>query len=261
MSSRENSQRTPDEQRALGALRGLDRPRASAEARERARAAFMAVPAEAAPRRSAAVWWVPLTAAAMIALAAFGIWQVGRGPTALWRVTDVVVAEGVRGAPGEGFVMTAGTITTGPESELELQLGDQFRFRMLPGTTIELPPAPRRWRPGELRIAVTSGEIYGTTGELDVPLRVRAAYSEARITGTTFAVFQTDTSSCTCLWEGSLTVTNLHDGVSVALTPQHRFYVYDDGTVSGAQPLDGMEIMKLQMMKDGGILPDPTDER
>ena len=49
MSRRDDMQHTPDERRALEALQGLDRPRASSEARARAKAAFLAgeAPAEA----------------------------------------------------------------------------------------------------------------------------------------------------------------------------------------------------------------------
>ena len=52
-------------------------------------------------------------------------------------------------------------------------------------------------------------------------------------------------------------MTNRHDGSTTAMQPETKFYVYPDGTVSGALPLDGMERMKLSMMADGGILPAP----
>ena len=269
MSGRDDMRHTPDEQRALDALRGLGAPRASDEARTRAKAAFLSEPAEERPtvqiprpesRRQARIW-VPLAAAALIALAAFGIWSFGNGPTALWRVIDVVEVAGVTGAPGEGFILEYGQISTGPETELEIQLGDQFRFRLLPGTTIELPRPPRRFQPDELVITLTSGEIYGIAEDLDAPVRVIARNSETLVRGTTFAVFQTPDASCTCLWSGWVEITNRIDGSTVVLEPNKRFYVYDDGSVSGPQPLDAMETMKLQMMHDGGLLPDPVDQR
>lgn len=77
----------------------------------------------------------------------------------------------------------------------------------------------------------------------------------------TFAVFQTPDANCTCLWSGWVEITNRIDGSTVVLEANKRFYVYDDGSVSGPQPLDAMETMKLQMMHDGGLLPDPMDQR
>jgi ferric-dicitrate binding protein FerR (iron transport regulator) len=269
MTTGDDKRHSPDEQRALEAVRGLASPRASETARARTRAAFLAAAAASGPaespapvrleRRRAPVW-VPLAAAAVLALAAIGIWQFATGPSALWRVTNVVEASGVSGAPTEGFVMEYGRISTGPDTELELQLGDQFRFNMRPGTTIELPRPPRRWQPGEMVITLTSGEIFGIAEDLDAPLRVIARNSETLVHGTTFAVFQTPDASCTCLWKGSVEITNRADGTTVTLEPNRRFFVYDDGSVSGPQPLDAMETMKLQMMHDAGLLPDPVDD-
>ena len=248
MSSRDDMRHSPDEQRALDALRGLEAPRDPSAP----------VPGQQRGRSSS---WVPLAAAAALAIAIFGIWQFGSGPSALWHVTDVVEADGVSGAPSGGFILESTRIATGPQTELELQLGDQFRFRMLPGSTIELPDPPRRFRPDELIITLDSGEIYGIAEGLDAPVRVVARNSGTQVRGTTFAVFQTPDASCTCLWKGSVEITNRISAETVTLEPGRRFYVHDDGSVSGPQPLDQMETMKLQMMHDGGLLPDPVDQR
>jgi ferric-dicitrate binding protein FerR (iron transport regulator) len=263
--SRDETQYTPDERQAIGALRALDRPRASSEARARARAAFLAgepptlasVPAvPEGPSRLR--FFVPLAAAAVIVLALIGMWQYAVGPRAMWTVTDVVAAEGVEGVPTEGMLMTpeAVTVRTGPETEFELQLGSMFRFRMLPGAEVELPEPPRRWHPEPITIAVRSGEIYGTTGgeKLDVPLRIEARNAIADVHGTTFAVFEVEDATCVCLWLGSVVVTNRSDGATFDMVPETKFYVYDDGTVSGALPIDDMERMKLSMMEEAGLL-------
>ena len=54
------------------------------------------------------------------------------------RISYVVQAEGVSGVATEGMLMKTEpvTVTTGPESEFELQLGQMLRFRMLPGAEI-----------------------------------------------------------------------------------------------------------------------------
>ncbi|MEZ4386371.1 MAG: FecR family protein [Candidatus Krumholzibacteriia bacterium] len=270
--SRDDLQRNPDEQRALDALRGLGTPRPSNAARARARAAFLAAPGvetpapapvgqapAARPRR--ANWLVPVAAAAVLAMAVFGIVEYANGPRATWRVTDVVEPGGLIGAPTEGFVTEYGRITTGPETELELQLGGQFRLRLRPGTEMELPAPPRRWQPREMVLTLLGGEVYGIAKDLDAPLRVVARNSETLVRGTTFAVFQTPEASCTCLWEGSVEITGRTSGEVFTLDAGKRYLVYNDGTASGPQPLDAGEVMKLQMLHDAGLLPDPADKR
>jgi ferric-dicitrate binding protein FerR (iron transport regulator) len=268
--SRDDATRNPDEQQALDALRSLPRARAGAAARSRARQAFLeaaspvqeigdAPAAPTAPRRRGN-FWVPLAAAAVIAMAVFGIWQTATGPSMIWRVTDVVAAEGVQGLPEQGDIVDARTLVTGPESEVELQLGQELRLRVIGGSQVDLPAPPRRWRPGPMELAVREGEVYGTTAgtELTVPLLLRGTYSEAEITGTTFAMFETEDGTCVCLWEGSITLRNLTSDEVYELEPRTRFWVYTDGTPSGPQPLDQMETMKLQMTSDAGLLPPET---
>jgi len=258
MSRQDDMNRTPDERQALEALRSLPKPRPSAEARERARAAFLAAepPVSAPVRRPGRSFWVPLAAAAVLLVAALGAWNYIDTPRGTWTVTDVVNADGVTNAPATGDMIPSGTFATAPESELEMQLGRELRFRMLGGARIEVPEAPRRIWPGEIVIAVHEGEVFGTTGgqKLDVPVRIIAAEAEAVITGTTFAVFQDSTGTCVCMWTGSVVVTSRHDGNVFTLVPETKFYIYPDGSTSGALPLDGMERMKLQMMEDAGIL-------
>jgi hypothetical protein len=285
MSDRDDSYRTPDEQQALDALRSLPGAGASDDARQRARQAFLdaAAPVASSPehgqghggpgggvhpdvagqdaggRRN---WWVPVAAAAVILLGLFGIWQTATGPSMIWRVTDVVEADGVDGLPARGDIVDGRVLATGPQSELELQLGDELRFRMIPGSEISLPAPPRRWHPGPMELVVRRGEIYGTTGEagLTVPLHVRGQEAEARITGTTFAVFQDSLGTCVCLWEGDVTVHSRLDDGTWELVEGTKFYVYTDGSVSGPLPLGDMETMKLRMTAEQGLLPEPAPE-
>ncbi len=285
MSPRDRMDHTPDEQQALDALRSLPRPAGRDAARARAREAFLAAaaPVQASAEhggghggehggehpdlrgrtaRRGGNWWVPLAAAAVIAMALFGIWQTATGPSMIWRVTDVVAADGVTGLPGQGDMVDGRVLVTGPESELELQLGDELRFRMIPGTEIELPAPPRRWHPGPMQLVVRRGEIYGTTagGGLTAPLHVRGQQAEARILGTTFAVFEDSLGTCVCLWEGDVTLHSLLAEETWELQEGTKFYVYEDGSVSGPLPLDQMETMKLQMTAEQGLLPEPALE-
>ena len=214
MSDDRSQQRSAEEQRALNALRRLPRAEASVEARTRARAAFLAVESPAVrPRRRNR--WIALLAAAVLGVAAVAL--VGRQPTAEWIVLDVVEPAQIS-VPGEppaiGDVVAAGRVATAAGAELELQLGDQLRLRLRPESELDLPPAPGRWFGRTRRLDLHAGEIYGTTGGQSLAFDLTFATGElqAGLTGTTFAVFRTDTTSCVCLWEGGIRVSPVAGG-------------------------------------------------
>lgn len=248
------------EDRALSALSRLPRAQASDDARERARQAFMtgsvAVKQRPASQRSSRRMMAMLMAAV---LGVAAIFWIGVQPDQEWVVLDVVNPAGVS-AGGQviavGTRLSAGELSTGPESEIEVQLGSSLRFRLLAGTTLSLPNAPGRWFNRSRQMPLTSGEIYGTSGgqKLGFDLVFGTAELEARLTGTTFAVFRTDSTSCVCLWAGSIEVTPLVGPAElVNLAEKTRVWIYKDGREPAILPLSGMETMKLQMTEDNGI--------
>ena len=248
-----------DEGRAIAVLRRLPRAQASAEARSRARAAFLA-PAlgEGARTRRRSLAFV-LPAAALLA-AALALFMIGTAPTAQWVVLDVVGPAGVTTPAGGTVVigtrLKSGTVATADGSELELQLGDRLRFRMMPGTSVSLPSAPGRWFNRDRELQLTSGELYGTTAgqKLGFPLRLVTDELSATLTGTTFAVFRTPEASCVCLWEGGITVVpSAGADASVVLLPHQRVWVFRDARAPEVLPLSDMETMKLQMTQDAGL--------
>jgi ferric-dicitrate binding protein FerR (iron transport regulator) len=257
---------TPAEQKALAALASLPRPRPSAAAREKARAAFLGqdrpgaeVSAPPEPTRRSRRWLAIPLAAALVAVMLVAGWY-GLQPRSQWFVTDVVSPAGiVAEAPAlaTGAEVEAGLVITGAESELELQLGQELRFRMLPSSQIQLPAPPARWFGQPRTLRLEQGEIYGTTGgqELSFLLQFETLEVTAQLAGTTFAVFRTDEGSCVCLWTGGIVVTPRDSGQAVALEPETKFYVYTDGRPNEVQPIDDMERMKLSMMHEGGIIP------
>lgn len=258
MSDDRHDQWNAGEQLALNALCRLPRAEASNEARLRTRAAFLATGSTGTSTRRRGRW------AALLAAAALGILAValfGRQPTVEWVALDVV-QPGQITAPGgpiaTGNVVVAGELTTAAGAELELQLGRQLRFRMLPETQLLLPPAPGRWFDRERRLELRSGEIYGTTGGQTLAFDLEFATGElsAGLTGTTFAVFRTAEASCVCLWEGGIRVTPVGNGEPVDLQPGQRVWIYKDGRPAEILPLSDMETMKLQMMQDAGIAAD-----
>lgn len=247
-----------NDKRALDALKKLERPAASAEARERIRAAFL----QAKPERRRSPVRGPLrlvlAAAAVILLYIYGAW-----PDGSWEVVDVVAPEGIQlGGPtlAKGDAVRGGTIAMGDSSELALQIAGALRIRIRPGTEMSLPDAPKRWFDRKLTIEVAQGEVYGTTGgrKLDFPLILRTGEATCRITGTTFAAFRTEESTCFCLLSGSIEVSPGDGSSTVQVPEEHRVFIYRDGRAPAVVPISDMERMKLSMMHEAGV--DPARE-
>lgn len=256
---------TADEQAALGALKQLPHPKAASEVRERARAAFLR--GEASPGTSAMASTeprrrsprlLPLALTAAIAAIVIAVFSYGNQPAHDWFVTDIVEPAGVQTGettPGGGIRLTAGLVSTGETSELEVQLGSQVRFRMLPGTTIDLPRPPGRWFGKSRTIRLSAGEIYGTTGEqpLAFDLQVETSEAMAQIFGTTFAVLKLDIGTCVCLWTGGVMVMPKDGDDGIRLPDEMKYYVYNDGRPNEMMPIEPMERMKLSMTHDAGL--------
>jgi len=250
----------------LAALARLPRAAAAAQARERARMVFVhgdgvqkpVVERRERRERPRRRWTSLLLAAALGVLAV--VW-FGITPDQEWVVLDIVNPDGVTSKSAvmaTGSPLATGLVATGPESELEVQLGDQLRFRMVPGTSVDLPRPPGRWFGRDRRLTLTTGEIYGTSGgqKLAFGMIFATEELEATLTGTTFAVFRTDTASCVCLWKGGIAVSPLVGPTTpIVLQPEQRVWIYKDGRQPELLPLSGMEQMKLQMIHDAGLAP------
>jgi hypothetical protein len=232
----------------------------SAGGRERARLAFLegeGRPLNLKPDLSAYQRWGGVLAAAAILLLV--LIQYGRQPVDVWRVTAVVNPVGVVGfdAPvATGLTLNSGRVATGSESELELQIGQDLQIRLIPDSEVELPSGPGRWFGNARTLRLRAGEVFGTSGggELGWKLTLAGREAEAELTGTTFAIFLRDDSTCFCLFEGGLRVKVLATGESIDLPVGQRVWIYDDGRTEMG-PLDARETMKLRMSRDRGIQP------
>ncbi|MBD3161189.1 MAG: hypothetical protein GF346_03275 [Candidatus Eisenbacteria bacterium] len=256
---------------AQEALQRLPRPSATDAARERARQAFVRgdAPPVAAPRPQEPRSWkrvfLPLTMAAGFAAAVLLVLWYGALPTEQWFITDVVQPDGIQveadAALVKGARLGSGEIATAPGSEIEIQLGDRLRFRMLPEARLQLPDPPGRWFGRERTIELADGEIYGTTGGKPLPfeLTVETDEATARIFGTTFAVLRLDIATCVCLWTGGVEVVAKDDGETTRLRDEMKYYVYKDQRPSEMVPIDDMERMKLSMTHDAGLAPIPEE--
>lgn len=216
-------------------------------------------------RRSA---WVAvvLLAAAVVAIGAG--WRWVRQPRFVWRVTDVVEPAGVLAATGNihvGATQRGGLFNVAPGSEIELQLGDALRCRLVGAAEVEIPDPPARLFSGEIQVIVRAGELYGTTrpGSLDLPLRVVGRDAEAEIQGATFAVMVAPDFTSVSLWEGSVLIASRLDKPKPRqrLAAATKILVYADGTFGDTLALDPVERAQLQSVADGGVPPLPAAQK
>jgi ferric-dicitrate binding protein FerR (iron transport regulator) len=202
--------------------------------------------------------------AAVVAMAILGWW--GMSPRGSWVVTAGVPQGTVRvegGSGAYGAVVSPGQVAVLDTVEFELQLAHDVRIRLVPGTVAELPKPPRRFFPPDPVLAVTHGEVYGTTsGPLPYRFILETPEARAVLTGTTFAVIRSETATCFCLFEGTLAVTDRIQGGERTLEPGNRLFVYRDGRPALSEPIDEAERAKLTMMSTQAImetLPEPPD--
>ena len=250
-----------EERRMLERLQAMPAPVASAAAKARARGAFVSgegaqLRIERESRGPGLTRWAGVLAAAAALVFLF---IYGAQPRDTWRVTDVVEAVGVEaqgGATAVGVHIVGGRIATGLRSEVELQLGQDLRVRLLPGTSVELPTAPGRWFGRRKDLELASGEIYGTTGgkPLGWHLTLSGEGGRAELTGTTFAIILEGESTCFCLFEGGLDIDVFGTGETLALPVERRITIAPDGGTK-VEELRPMERMKLQMLFDMGLVP------
>lgn len=259
----------PGEESVLAALRQVPVSRAPEAVRTGARRAFLAgevaggmPPAAAEPRRVAArrprFLAIALASAALIAIVA----GYGASPSDEWRVRELVTPQGVTAGsdhltPEVGDVMRPGLLTTGPESELELQLGRRLRVRLLAGTQLVLPPPPGRWFGRDRALEVARGEAFGTSaGALGFTLRLTTPEAVATLTGTSFAVIRGAEATCFCLYRGALDIVAGAAG-KVVLPVEHRVFIFRDKRPPQVEPIDARERMKLSMIDGAGVPPMP----
>jgi len=264
---------TPAEQAALKALMAAPMPVASPQARHRAHLAFtrgdeegaarLASEAIKSPRRFLLAVFAPFASAAVILIA---ILIYGVQPEYQWRIATLSNPAGIElnvETLEVGAKIESGLVANAVGSEIGIQLGDQLRFNLMPGSKITLPKPPGRWFNKKRVIQLAEGEIYGTTGgnPLAFNLSVKTEEATARILGTTFAVFRFDFGTCVCLWTGGVEVTPVDADEATRMLEEMKFIVYNDGRDPVMLPIDDMERMKLSMTHDAGLLPELPNPR
>jgi ferric-dicitrate binding protein FerR (iron transport regulator) len=193
-------------------------------------------------------------------IAALAVLWFGSTPSETWRVLGVsgpmqVTLDGDEVDLPAGTLLDGGSFVVGDSTEVELEWG-ALRLRLRPGTEVTVPAPPGRWFGRKRALHLTAGEAYGSSGLAGVgfDLRLQTPEAEARLLGTTFAVFRTADATCFCLYRGGLEVTP-RGGESFELPVQRRVYIYDDGRAPSIEALDAGETMKLRMVDDAALAP------
>jgi ferric-dicitrate binding protein FerR (iron transport regulator) len=249
---------TDDEREALSLVGSTPVPAASADARERARVAFLTgrrlgrpeAPAVAfgerereSPPRGPAV--SPRRAIGGLALAAgvAGLIFLGGLPSESWRFVESEGSANARldgEAARAGAPFRSGVVEAGPDERLDVELGETIRICLLPGSRARLPSGPGRWFGRTRALSLERGELFASSGdrELGFELAVRTREASVHLVGTTFAVRRNDLGTCICLYRGEVTVLSADGSDPIRLSPDRRVQVYSDGTAPTFHPID-----------------------
>ncbi len=256
---------TPEEARALEALRGLAPPRAEPAFRERLKRDFAT--GRIGERRTLTLpvaWhqrlaWRLALAPAALALLAVSAWMADRGPG--WTVMatrgdGVAIVDGApvplgsreelarRLRPGARLAVPA-------DAEVELASTAGLVVQVTAGTEFTLPATPGRWLRRRVVGAVRHGEIRVTTGHAFAGAHLRLDTPEVAIevTGTTLAVICEPAGTCVCVYEGVVKVGPRGAGMEAVPNGRRRF-VFNDGRPSQSDEIRPMENNKLGMFRD-----------
>ena len=235
---------TPDQQRALEALRELTGPAAEPAFRARLKQDFVSGRIGARKILELATPWyrqrwrywvaVPAAAAALLAMVA----TFDQPPS--WRVV-AVTGSGTAQVDGKPVALSPAAVLEHslepgarlrlPETaSVTLASAGRLLLELTPGTEMTLPAAPGRWfgRAGHSELA--RGELHVTTGPAFHGARLAIETAEARIevTGTTFAVLCLPVGTCVCVYEGTVRVGSRH-GEMVPVAAGRRREVFNDG--------------------------------
>lgn len=258
---------TPEEERAAQAVRSLDGPRMDAAFRAGLRERFVSgtlgesARGESPGRRRGAV--IPLVGLAVAATAAFVVWMGSAVPHwtyggAMGETGELWVC-GMLMDPGEpesiDAMLHAGTpVRTKGDLQVDLVLHDRLSLQLAPESEVTVPEWPKRWFGGAAACEVSRGEVRFATGpRYDERLEVRSPLAVVEVTGTTLAVISGADSSCVCVLEGEVRMTDA-DGSVHLVEEGSRRTVYREGSPV-VEEIFPQERMKLEMLRDSVACP------
>jgi hypothetical protein len=235
---------TPEETRARDAMRGLERPRASAAFRERLKRDFVTgrigeqrvLELPLAWHRRLA-WRLALAPVALTALA-MTVVLANRGPA--WTVL-AIAGDGVAVVDRTPVPLTHGEelgrrlhpgahLTVPVAAEVELASASGMVVQVTGGTEFTLPASPGRWFGRRVVGALRGGEIRVTTGSAFHGARLHLDTPEAtvEVTGTTLAVICEPVGTCVCVYDGAVKV-GPRGAAAESVPGGRRRFVFNDG--------------------------------
>jgi len=250
---------TPEERQAAEAVRALGEARAPEAFRARLRAQFVSGAIEAdAPASGPATRRgrpAPIIALFGLAAAAALSWLVWTGTQ-----PDPWHYMGASGDSGEIFVsgqpmapddsagiqsmlQSGAPIRTTGTMQFDYAMHEHLSVQLAPESEMTVPAWPHRWLGNTASCEVMYGEARFTTGpRYSSRLLVSSPLATIEVTGTTLAVISGEDSSCVCVLDGEVLMTDA-DGT------QHVVEAGTRRTVHRGQPAHVMDILPMERMK------------
>jgi hypothetical protein len=134
--------------------------------------------------------------------------------------------------------------------QVDLLCPGRLALQATAGSEFTVPRSPGRWIARASECAVDQGEVRFATGPRFHRARLRIALPSARVevVGTTLAVICDRDSSCACVLDGQVTMTDMAGTVATVHAGERRTVSRDKP--AHVEPIRPMERMKLQMLDD-----------
>lgn len=203
------------------------------------------------PTWSGARAWLPLAAAASVALFAFGAWSRDGSE---WRVDapEPGAMFEVDGRAATPHTLRAGARVRVRGGTLDLEIPGVARLQAAEGAEFRVPPLPGGWtrRTGHCRVEAGEVRLATAPGDHGRRLVFELRDASATVTGTVLAVIVEPERSCVCVLDGAVV---MRDSVAGAtrLAAGLRRSVGANGRDPRLEPILPMERMKLEMLRDG----------
>ncbi|MDM7914293.1 MAG: FecR domain-containing protein [Candidatus Eisenbacteria bacterium] len=131
-----------------------------------------------------------------------------------------------------GKLLTGGARVDLADSVLvTIASAENVYLQILPGTQMDIPPAPGRWFGRDVHASIATGEVRITTGPRFPGARLTVETPEVAVvvSGTTVAVIRPPFGTCVCVLEGTVEVSVLGSGSSERVPAGRRFTFHTDG--------------------------------
>jgi hypothetical protein len=155
-----------------------------------------------------------------------------------------------------GAEFQAGTrIRGGDEGQVDLVVSNALSFILGPGAEVTIGEDRRLLGSATLTAVVHQGTTWGTTGP-DFPeggFRIETDQALVHVTGTTFAVLQSDEVTCICVLAGTVEVEAKGTGERLFVPPQQQFFVPSGQEPSQLVPITPGQRSRLKSIRTIGV--------